>query len=96
MYNILEQILPTEITMKVMIYSRHPVADIMKPHHEKHEKNMIRYREICDGLGKAKRRESFALHHFLAKYMIKGNKEGKTIKQVNRECRHRHMRHIYG
>ena len=55
MYNILEQILPTEITMKVMIYSRHPVADIMKPHHEKHEKNMIRYREICDGAGKDKK-----------------------------------------
>ena len=94
MFNILEQILPTEIAMKVLTYSRHPVAEIMKPYHEKHDDDMIRYREMCNRTGKEKRRESFALHFHLEKYMRKGQQEGKTRKQVGTECRH--MRNIYG
>jgi len=94
MSTLLEQLLPAEIAMKVLIYSRHPVAEIMKPHHQRHENNMARYKEMCDREGKEKRRESFALHYYLERYMKRGQREGKTRKQVGVECRH--MKGIYG
>ena len=44
MYNTLEQILPSEIAMKVLTYSRHPIAEMIIPHIEKHEQAIITWK----------------------------------------------------
>jgi hypothetical protein len=37
MYSILEQALPREVALQVLYYSRHPIAEMMVPHIDKHE-----------------------------------------------------------
>ena len=84
MYNRLDQILPSEIAMMVLTYSRHPVADIMALQCTRHEKKMRKWRAWCkkEQVDGGWDYEGFAFHYFMEQHTKKGQKVGKTPEQV--------------
>lgn len=43
MYNILEEILPSEIATKVLTFSRHPTAELLVPHIDKYKQTIKKW-----------------------------------------------------
>lgn len=89
MYNILEQILPSEIALKVFAYSRHPVADVMAKRIEKHEAKLVQWKTYCE---KHNRMDSllnsqFALFFFAAKKVSKASRRQTGAEDAKEDFR---------
>ena len=90
MFNILEQILPTEIAMQVLTYSRHPLADLMTPYYIKHREKMVKWIDFCNRKQRPNqaKNDGFALGFFLDKKFKEGGQKGKSSKEVASENKH--------
>ena len=90
MYNILEQILPPEVAMNIMLYTQHPIAEAMTPLIVKHRGKMIKLRVLYERGQPPKQfnYDGFALNYFIDKRIMKGRTQGKTTMEVMAENRH--------
>ena len=81
MFNILYQILPSEIVMKVLTFSRHPVADVMAQHIGKHDEKLEQWKKYCE---KHSRTDSFLNNQF-ALFFFGQRKVAKARREQMRE-----------
>lgn len=83
MYETLEQILPPEVAMNIMMYTQHPIAEALTPLITKHLGKMVKRREVFERMHRPElcKHEGFALHFFLDKKLIEAAREGKNAKE---------------
>lgn len=90
MYNLLEQMLPPEVAVKVMMYTQHPIAEAMTPLIAKHREKMAMWRDFCKRRQRpdSSKNDGFALNFFLERKFRMGREAGKNSKEVASENRH--------
>ena len=78
MIHILEQKIPTEITMNVMKFCRHPTAEMLQPLVKIHEEHKVGLRAYCEkrGVPDTSHVLEFPLTIFLERRIQKGKRNG--------------------
>ena len=90
MYETLEQILPPEVAMNIMMYTQHPIAEVLTPLITKHLGKMVKRREVFERMHRPElcKQEGFALHFFLDNKLIEAGREGRRAKDFSVANRH--------
>ena len=80
----MEQKLPPEVAFKILKFSRHPVADVVRQLCDKHEGQTVKWKAYCEKRQRSDcvRMDGFALFYFAERQSKKERREGRRANKL--------------